>query len=114
MLRAIDSVGESLRKSLESGDNIDQTQIVKANIAIEVKRVSRNQRVKFPDNIIASGDGSWMAQTKSYIELPSSALAGNTKLNLSWHGYRAILHTRTNILTGDFIICDNLFCLLYY
>jgi len=107
-------VGKSLRKSLENGGNIDQTQIVKANIAIEVKRVSRNQRVKFPDNIIASGDGSWIAQTKSYIELPRAALAGNKRLYLSRRGHRTILHTRTNILKVDFIIYDNLFCLPYY
>jgi len=75
-------VGESLRKRLQSHGDISQQPIVNAHIAFEVKKVSKDHRVKFPDNIIASGDGSWIAQTKSYIELPSAALAGNTTINL--------------------------------
>jgi len=77
MLRSIDSVGESLRKSIESGGNIAQTPIVKANIAIEVKRVNNDEKVKFPYNITASGEAGWIENTSSHIELPSGALAGN-------------------------------------
>jgi len=99
MLRAIDSVGESLRKRIQSNESVSQEPIVKANIAIEVKKVSRGQKVKFPDNITASEDGSWIAQTKSHIELPSAALAGNKTLSvyLSRRGKHTILHTLEGI-----------------
>ena len=78
MLRAIDSVGESLRKRIQSNSSVSQEPIVKANIAIEVKKVNASQGVKFPDkNINASGDASWLAKTSSNIDLPSGAFAGN-------------------------------------
>ena len=80
MLRAIDSVGESLRKRIQSNSSVSQEPIVKANIAIEVKKVNTSQGVKFPDdNIKASDDASWLAKTSSNIVLPrGAAFAGNT------------------------------------
>jgi len=77
MLRAIDSVGESLRKNIQSNGNVSQEPIVKANIAIEVKKVNKSRGLKFPDDNIKAGDGaSWIANTTSNIVLPSGAFAG--------------------------------------
>jgi len=75
LLRTVDSVGDSLRRSLGSGSNISNKLFVQANIVVQVNRVTDLMVIRFPDNS-STESSDWFAKTESHLVLSSDAFAG--------------------------------------
>jgi len=75
LLRTVDSVGDSLRRSLGNGSNISNKPFVQANIVVLVKRVTDHMVIRFPDNS-STESSDWFAKSESHLVLSSDAFAG--------------------------------------
>jgi len=82
LLRTVDSMGDSLRRSVERGSNISHEPIVKEHIVVQVKRVTNKKSIRFPNNFSTTGQNDWFAKTESHLILSSDDFTGLPFLNL--------------------------------
>jgi len=82
LLRTVDSVGDSLRRSVERGTNISHEPIVKEHIVVQVKRVTDQKSIRFPDNFSTTGQNDWIAKTESHLIISSDDFTGLPFLRL--------------------------------
>jgi len=78
----VDSVGDSLRRSLQSGSNISNEPFVKEHIVVQVKRVTEQKPIRFPDSVSTTGQNDWFAKTESHLVISSDVFTGKPFLRL--------------------------------
>ncbi|WAR06915.1 AGRL3-like protein, partial [Mya arenaria] len=84
MLKAIDSVGSAIRKSIqigiEDGTGVTSATVIKTNVALEVKQTDEENiefPAKSPTDSAADADKDWIYKSHSKLTLDKRAFEGN-------------------------------------
>ncbi|XP_052810469.1 uncharacterized protein LOC128238517 isoform X2 [Mya arenaria] len=79
MLKAVDSVGSAIRRSIQNGNESSAT-IIKTNVALEVKKIDK-ENIEFPAKSSVDGTADakkdWIYNSSSKLSLNNGAFQGN-------------------------------------